>query len=300
MSGGKNGLRFWEAVALSFPILCGLATLAGIVMLFTVGISTVDLVLLTVSFLLCSVGVHAGFHRLFSHGSFKTHRVTRYTLAVLGTMAGEGPVISWVAIHRRHHQSSAQPDDPHTPNQSGSLLRGFFHAQLGWLFGDEYRGPKMLSCAINYTPDLVREKPLAAISRWYFPIVLLGVLIPGLIGGWLSGGWGGFLSGMFWGGLVRSFLVLNATQSINSLGHLFGRQPFRSNDRSTNNAFVSLVTLGEGWHNNHHAFPSSAIQGLRWWQLDPQAWCIRLLQLLGLAWDVRRPTPEQVAAKRRA
>ncbi|MBC8328392.1 MAG: acyl-CoA desaturase [Planctomycetes bacterium] len=222
-------------VSLSFPVASGLATVAGIVLLFTVGISAVDLALLLTFYVLCSFGVHAGYHRLFSHGAFKTRRPVRYALAVLGSMAAEGPVIAWAAIHRRHHQVSDTPLDPHTPNHSRTRLRGLFHAQMGWLYGEEYRGPRVLGYALQYTPDLVADRVLCAISRWYLPLVALGVVLPGVLGGWISGSWTGFLSGMLWGGLVRAFLLLNATQSINSLAHMFGARPFQSNDQSTNN-----------------------------------------------------------------
>jgi stearoyl-CoA desaturase (delta-9 desaturase) len=219
-------------------------------------------------------------------------------LAVLGCMAAQGPVVSWVAVHRRHHERSDKPGDPHSPNPAllggGAFgtLRGLWHAHVGWLTNHEYPNP------VHYAPELLRDRVLARINRHYLLWVALGLLMPAAIGGLLHGTWLGAFQGFLWGGVVRMVVVDNSVLSINSFSHVFGSHEFETDDHSRNNPWVALPTFGESWQNNHHAFASSAAIGLRWWQVDLGYGLIVVLEQLGLVWGVRRPTPAMIASKR--
>jgi stearoyl-CoA desaturase (delta-9 desaturase) len=277
-------MRLANLVAVVVPF-AGLVA-AG-VLLWGWGFSWVQLGLLLGMYALTALGITVGFHRLFTHRSFETNRVVQVILAALGSMAVQGPLLKWVALHRRHHQHSDQPDDPHSPHLHGpgvlGLLRGLWHAHLGWVFKpDPADWPR-------YVKDLCQDGPLRLASALFPVWVALGLLLPTVLGGLLTGTWAGALLGLLWGGLARIFLVHHVTWSINSVCHLWGRQPFPAHDHSRNNCLFGILGLGEGWHNNHHAFPTSARHGLRWWQLDVSYWVIRALALLRLAWKVRLP-----------
>jgi stearoyl-CoA desaturase (delta-9 desaturase) len=238
-------------------------------------------------YLLTALGITVGFHRLFTHKSFETNCVVRFILATLGSMAAQGSVLKWAAIHRRHHQHSDSPDDPHSPHQQGrglwGLIYGFWHAHIGWVFKPD---PADLD---RYVKDLRQSASLRVASAMFPLWIILGLLIPAILGGLLTGHWAGVLLGFVWGGLVRVFLVHHVTWSVNSICHMWGRRPYPEKDHSRNNFVFGVLALGEGWHNNHHAFPTSARHGLRWWQIDISYYVIRLLALLGLAWKVRLP-----------
>ncbi len=282
------------------PLVARIATLTAVVvpllgllatpfLLWGWGFGWVEFGLLLSMYLLTALGITVGYHRLFTHRSFETNPVVRFVLAALGSMAAQGSVIKWVAIHRRHHQHSDTPDDPHSPHRGGaglwSAFRGFWHAHIGWAFRAD---PPELN---RYVKDL-RESTSVRVASAMFPLwILLGLLIPAALGGILSGTWGGVLLGFVWGGLVRVFLVHHVTWSVNSVCHLWGRQPYPEKDHSRNNFVFGVLALGEGWHNNHHAFPTSARHGLRWWQIDISYYVIRLMALFGLAWKIRVPTP---------
>ncbi len=256
-----------------------------------------DLVVLAVSYLLTGLGVTVGFHRLFTHRSFKTSTPVRALLGALGSAAVEGPVIEWVSNHRMHHRFSDQPGDPHSPHvDHGSgwrgALAGLFHAHVGWIFkGDAMANEE------RYAKDLLVDPVARFIDRTFLLWVLAGLAFPFGLGVALTGSIAGGLTGLLWGGAVRLFFVHHATFSINSLCHFFGRQRFETHDESRNLLWLALPTLGEAWHNNHHAFPTSARHGLRWWQLDPSAWLISGLERLGLAWDVIGVSHERELAK---
>lgn len=262
-------------------------TLAAIILLWGRSFSWVEFGLLLSMYVLTVLGITVGFHRLFTHRAFETSRVVQCIFAVLGSMAVQGPLFKWVAYHRRHHQHSDQHDDPHSPyNGSNSILgvlRGAWHAHIGWFFvpdpPDLYR----------YVKDLNKSKLLRAISVLFPLWVAIGLLIPAIIGGLITHSWMGALLGLLWGGLVRIFLVHHVTWSINSVCHLWGRTPFKTTDRSRNNFLFGVLGLGEGWHNNHHAFPTSARHGLRWWQIDVSYYVIRMLALCRLVWKVKLP-----------
>jgi stearoyl-CoA desaturase (Delta-9 desaturase) len=256
-----------------------------------------DLVALGVTYLLTGLGITVGFHRLFTHRSFKTSRAMRALFAALGSAAIEGPVIEWVANHRKHHQFSDQPGDPHSPHVGhGSgwrgALAGLFHAHVGWILGGE-----ALADEQHYAKDLLADPIVRFIDRTFVVWVLAGLALPFAIGVALTGSVIGGLSALLWGGAVRIFFLHHATFSINSLCHTFGRRGFPTDDESRNVLWLALPTLGEAWHNNHHAFPTSARHGLRWWQLDPSAWLIAALERVGLVWDVVRVTPERQLAR---
>ncbi len=256
-----------------------------------------DLVVLAVTYALTGVGVTVGYHRLFTHRSFKTSAPMRALLATLGSAAIEGPVIEWVANHRKHHRFSDQPGDPHSPHVGhGSgwrgALAGLAHAHLGWIFGDE-----QMASEERYAKDLLADPIVRFVDRTFLLWVVVGLAFPFCLGLALTGSIAGGLTGLLWGGAVRIFCLHHATFSINSLCHFFGRRRFATGDESRNLLWLSLPTLGEAWHNNHHAFPSSARHGLRWWQLDPSAWLIAGLERCGLAWDVVRIPRERQLAK---
>jgi stearoyl-CoA desaturase (delta-9 desaturase) len=256
-----------------------------------------DLVVLAVTYLLTGLGVTVGFHRLLTHRSFQTSRPLRGLLAALGSAAIEGPVIEWVSNHRKHHRFSDRVGDPHSPHvDHGGGWRGafvgLFHAHVGWIFSGE-----ALASEERYAKDLLADPVVRFVDRTFLLWVLLGLAFPFGLGLALTGSIAGGLTGLLWGGAVRLFFVHHATFSINSLCHYFGRQRFATADESRNLLWLALPTLGEAWHNNHHAFPTSARHGLRWWQLDPSAWLILGLERLGLVWAVVRVSPERELAK---
>jgi stearoyl-CoA desaturase (Delta-9 desaturase) len=259
-----------------------------------------DLLVLAVMYTLTGLGVTVGYHRLFTHRSFKTTRVLRAVLAVLGSTAVEGPVIEWAATHRKHHRFSDLPGDPHSPHaERGSgwrgALRGLAHAHIGWMF----RGKDMANPG-RYAKDLLADRDLRIISRTFPLWVVVGLALPFGLGVALTGTVAGGLTGLLWGGAVRILLLHHATFSINSLCHFFGRRPFATGDESRNLAWLAPIAFGEAWHNNHHAFPTSARHGLSRWQIDPSAWLITGLERCHLAWDVVRVSPDRQLAKRRA
>jgi stearoyl-CoA desaturase (delta-9 desaturase) len=256
-----------------------------------------DLVVFAVTYLLAGAGITVGFHRLFTHRAFKTSAPMRALLAVLGSAAIEGPVIEWVATHRQHHRFSDVEGDPHSPHVDRAhgfrgALAGLAHAHIGWLF----RGVELAS-EEHYAPDLLADPVIKFIDRTFLLWVLAGLAFPFCLGWALTGTIDGALTGLLWGGAVRIFFLHHSTFSINSLCHFFGRQGFPTGDESRNLLWLALPTLGEAWHNNHHAFPTSARHGLRWWQLDPSGWIISGMERLGLVWDVVRISPERQLAK---
>jgi stearoyl-CoA desaturase (delta-9 desaturase) len=287
------GMRVASLLAVIVPFL---GLVAAVVFLWGWGFSWVDLGLLLGMYILTAVGITVGYHRLFTHRAFETTPVVQLLLGAIGSMAVEGPLLKWVAMHRRHHQHSDKPDDPHSPHHQGKgllgLLRGAWHAHLGWVFD---RDPPNLD---RYVKDLRQSGLLRMVSRLFPVWVAVGLLLPAVLGGLLTGTWTGPLFGLLWGGLVRIFLVHHVTWSINSVCHLWGRRPYRSNDQSRNNFVFGVLGLGEGWHNTHHAFPTSARHGLRWWQVDASYGFIRALALLGLAWNVKVPEKQAQAAQR--
>lgn len=281
-------ITWWErASMLAFVLIPFLGLLAALVFLWGWGLGWVEVGLLTGMYTLTVLGITVGFHRLFTHHSFETNRIVQCILGILGSMALQGSLLKWVARHRRHHQHSDRAEDPHSPHHHGrgflGVLRGFWHAHLGWMFAVD---PPNLQ---HYAKDL-RQSTLLRVVSALFPVwVAVGLVLPAVLGGLLTGTWMGVLFGLVWGGLARIFLVHHVTWSVNSVCHLWGGRPYQSADHSRNNFVFGVLALGEGWHNNHHAFPTSARHGLRWWQIDVSYYFIRLLALFGIAWNVKRP-----------
>jgi stearoyl-CoA desaturase (delta-9 desaturase) len=256
-----------------------------------------DVFLFLGMYLLTGLGITVGFHRHLTHRSFKTHPWLRGTLGILGSAAIEGPVISWVADHRKHHAFSDEVGDPHSPHvdHGGGLrgeLRGLFHAHMGWLFIHTQRGNKE-----RFARDLLDDPVISWVDRTFLLWAILGLLVPFALGWIIGGTLVAGLTALLWGGLVRVFVLHHFTYSINSLCHVFGRRDFETADESRNLALIALPTLGEAWHNNHHAFPTSAVHGLRRWQVDVSAIVISALERAGLVWDVVRPSSDREAAK---
>ena len=253
-----------------------------------------DLLILAVCYFGIGTGVTVGFHRLLTHGSFRCHRFTRAALAAIGSMAAEGPVIDWVATHRKHHQFSDVDGDPHSPHVGhGSGWRGAFHglvhAHIGWVFTDMEVADER-----RYAKDLLADPWVRFVDRTFVLWVVAGLAAAFGLGVALTGNVDGGLTALLWGGAARIFLVHQATFSINSLCHFFGKRDFDTHDESRNLAWLAIPTWGEAWHNNHHAFPCSYRHGLRRWQLDPAARMILWMEKLGLAWDVVRIDPERI------
>jgi stearoyl-CoA desaturase (delta-9 desaturase) len=255
-----------------------------------------DLAAMAVAYTLTGIGVTVGFHRLFTHRSFRTGPVLRFTLGALGSSAIEGPLIEWVSNHRQHHRYSDDHGDPHSPHGHGTgfsgALRGLLHAHAGWILGGD------AACyPEHYAKDLLADPVARFLDRTFALWALAGLALPFAFGAALTGSLAGGLTALLWAGAVRLFLLHHATFSINSLCHFFGTQPYRTGDESRNLAWLALPTMGEAWHNNHHAFPACARHGQRRWQLDPSWWVISALARAGLAWDVVGVSPARQAAK---
>ena len=277
-----------------FPLL---GTVAAFILIPWAPPNAADVACLAVLWLVTGLGLTVGFHRYFSHGAFSTSRPVSIALLIAGSMAARGPMISWAAMHRLHHQNSDHEGDLHSPNLHGpgfiGRMRGFLHAHLTWMMRHDY--PNVM----YYVPDLMAQKDLVRCNRLYYSWVALGLAVPTLVGAACTFNLTGALIGFLWGGAVRIFLVEHAMSAINSLCHLFGSRPYKTrDDRSGNIPLLGPLTWGEAWHNNHHAFPHSAAFGLRWYELDPGYWFVCLLQALGLVWDVKRPAAKLVAERR--
>ena len=256
-----------------------------------------DIVVFLILYAATGLGITVGFHRLLTHRAFKTKRWLRATFAALGSAAIEGPVISWVADHRKHHVYADQEGDPHSPHVDHGVgwrgaLRGLFHAHVGWLFVHNQRAAKE-----RFARDLVEDPLIRFVDRSFVLWVALGLLAPFGLGYALGGSLGAALTGLLWGGAVRMLVLHHVTYSINSLCHFFGRRRFDTDDHSRNLLWLAPLSFGESWHNNHHAFPTSARHGLRPWEIDLSAALIRVLESVGLAWDVVRVSGERQAAR---
>jgi stearoyl-CoA desaturase (delta-9 desaturase) len=259
-----------------------------------------DVAVFVIMYVLTGLGVTVGFHRHLTHRSFKTSKPLRGLLAILGSVAIEGPVISWVADHRKHHAYSDQEGDPHSPHvgHGGGFrgaLKGLAHAHVGWLFIHTHRGARK-----RYAPDLINDPVISFVDRTFLVWALGGFVAAFGLGYAIGGTLDAALTGLLWGAGVRMLVVHHVTYSINSLCHFFGRRRFPTDDESRNLFWLALPTFGESWHNNHHAFPTSAEHGMRRWEIDPSALVIKGLERLGLVWDVVRIDPERQAAKAEA
>jgi stearoyl-CoA desaturase (delta-9 desaturase) len=256
-----------------------------------------DVIVFVVLYVGFGLGVTVGFHRLFTHRSFETTRELRFVFAVLGSAAIEGPVIGWVADHRKHHAFADRDGDPHSPHVGHGVglwgaLRGLAHAHVGWLFIHTQRGAKR-----RYAPDLLRDPIVRFVDRTFLAWVVLGLAVAFGLGVAIGHSLKAGVTGLLWGGGVRMLVLHHVSYSINSLCHFFGRRRFATDDESRNLLWLALPSLGEAWHNNHHAFPTSAAHGLRRFEVDPSALVIGGLEKLGLAWNVVRVSAERQAVK---
>ncbi len=288
-----GALKTERTFALGVAIVPFVGLLAAIVWH---AISLVDIAIFLVLYAWTGFGITAGFHRLFTHRSFECTPRVRAAFAIAGSMAIQGPVIRWVADHRRHHAFSDKHGDPHSPHvkrEHGFVgaLKELWFAHIGWFFAKEKTRIK------KFAPDLMADRQVNAIDKRYFRWLFLSLAIPLVAGGLLTLSWKGALTGLLWGGFARIFFVHHVTWSINSICHFFGKKPYETFDESTNNVWLAIPSLGESWHNNHHAFPTAAFHGMGKTQIDLSGILIWSLEKMGLAWNVKRPTEEQLAKR---
>lgn len=287
-----RGMRTTIGVFVAVPLL---AVALAIPVAWGGWLGWVDVALAAGFYLVAAGGITIGFHRHFTHGSFKSPAWVSVALAIAGSTAVQGSLDQWVADHRRHHARSDEEGDPHSPWRYGTshraVAKGLAFAHVGWLFDGQQTSIE------RYAPDISSDPALRRVSRYFPAIVLATILLPAILGGLITWSWIGALTALFWAGLVRIALVHHVTWSINSVCHVFGQRPFRSRDRSTNNRWLALPSLGESWHNLHHAEPTAARHGVLKGQVDISAATIRAMERLGLARDVRWPSPERLAAK---
>jgi stearoyl-CoA desaturase (Delta-9 desaturase) len=289
-------LRLQRRLTLLFTIAPLIGVTVAIWSLWGSGISGLDFGLFLGFYVATGLGVTVGFHRLFTHRSFHAIKPVRVALATLGSMSVQGAVIDWCATHRRHHAFADQYGDPHSPHLATAaglkgVLAGLWHSHMGWLLSSEK------SDIDEWTPDLVNDPAVARVHRAFPWLTLSTFLLPPIIGLAVTGTWHGALTAFLWGSLARIFLLHHVTWSINSICHFYGKEAYRARDESRNVWPMSLLSFGESWHNNHHAFPWSARLGLRKWQLDPGWYAIRLMKAVRLISRVKVPTREQMAAK---
>jgi stearoyl-CoA desaturase (Delta-9 desaturase) len=289
--------RISQAVTLVAVLVPPLGLVAAMGVLWNVGFEWVDLALFLGLYVVCAFGTTIGFHRYFTHRGFEAHASVRALLAILGCMTMQGPLTQWVTDHRKHHALSDKPGDPHSPHGHGDgawgAVRGFVHAHVGWMFTN-----LGMEQGREYGRDLYEDRLIRTIDRLYVVWVVLTLGIPFAIAYAVGGTWQAGVEGLVWGGLIRIAAYQHATFSVNSVCHMFGRQDYRSRDEARNNRVVAWLVFGEGWHNNHHAFPVSARHGLDRGQLDVSWWVIRGLERLGLVWDVKVPDDAQRARRR--
>ena len=289
----------WEQVALAVFIVVPLLAVFGAgFVLWGTGLSWVDVTLAVVFYAISGHGITVGFHRYFTHGSFKANRALRIALAIAGSLAIQGPVTRWVADHRRHHAFSDEEGDPHSPWRYGEsfrgLSKGLFHAHVGWLFDVEQTDQK------RFAPDLLADKDIAKVARYFPAIVAFSLLAPALLGGLITMSWMGALTAFFWASIIRIGLLHHVTWSINSICHTWGERPFVTKDRAVNVWWLAFISMGESWHNLHHADPTCARHGVDKGQIDSSARIIWAFEKLGWVHDVRWPRAERLAARRAA
>jgi stearoyl-CoA desaturase (delta-9 desaturase) len=285
--------KYANLVAVIVPFL---AFAAAVTLSWGDYVGGTDLAILAGMYLFSAFGITIGYHRLLTHRAFETPRPVKYALAIAGQTAVQGPVIDWVADHRKHHAFTDEEGDPHSPHGHGGglkgALHGLYHAHVGWLFVTQGRADRR-----RYARDLMDDPVMKRISKSFLPNALLGLLVPFAIGFAVTGRIEGALTALLWGGLVRIFLLHHVTWSINSVCHFFGRRRFAVDDHSTNVFWLALPSLGESWHHNHHAFPRSARHGMRWWEVDVSGLIILGMKKLGLARDVVTISPEKQAER---
>ncbi len=267
----------YKGVVLAVVIIPIIAVIYAIFQLWQRAVFASDLIVMGVMYVLVGLGVTVGYHRMLTHRSFKPNPVVEFIFLVLGSMSFEGSALQWASTHIKHHAVADREGDPHSP------VEGFWHAHFGWLIKDRDADPNV------YGKHLMKDPIIMFVSRTFLVWAILSLVIPFLIGGW---------TGLLWGGLVRMFLNHHVTWSVNSVCHTFGKREFETKDLSRNEWVVGLLAFGEGWHNNHHAFPRSAFHGMHWWQVDFSSYLIMAMEKLGLVKDVYR-VPQNLLDRQR-
>ena len=293
----RSGKRLQHAIAFMVMVLPILGTIVATYLAIRDGITKMEIGIFLFMYLVTMGGMTIGLHRYFAHRSFETGPRMRVLLAILGSMSTQGPILSWVTLHRKHHAFSDRPGDPHSPHVHGNkvygMLEGLWHAHIGWMYTEN-------SNDWTYSRDLMGERALFWVHRTYLYWVALAFLLPAVICGLLTMSWQGAALGFLWGGLVRCFVVNQSSWCVGSICHYFGSKRFETHDHSVNNYVVAFFTFGEGLQNNHHAFPSSARHGMSWWEPDFSGTLIHLLKAVGLAWNVYHPSEEAQTKLRKA
>jgi stearoyl-CoA desaturase (delta-9 desaturase) len=294
---GSDTQSLTERIVLGvFIVVPFLAVLAAVPIAWGGWLGWRDVTIAAAMYAFTGHGITVGFHRLFTHKSYKPNRPVKVTLAVAGSMAIQGPVVRWVADHRKHHKFSDRDGDPHSPWRYGetipALMKGLFYAHMGWLFDQEQTNQR------QYAPDLLKDKDIVRISRQFPMWVAVSLLLPAVIGGLWSMSWQGALTAFFWASLVRISLLHHVTWSINSICHTVGERPFMSRDKSGNVWWLAIPSMGESWHNLHHADPTCARHGVLRGQIDTSARIIWVMQKLRWVSDVRWPVQERLEKRR--
>ncbi|ACU34623.1 acyl-CoA desaturase [Actinosynnema pretiosum subsp. pretiosum] len=275
-----------------FVLVPFLALFAAIPVAWGWGLGWVDVALFAAFYCIAGLGITVGYHRYFTHGSFKANRALKIALAIMGSMALQGPVIVWVADHRRHHAFSDREGDPHSPWLFGSgpiaLAKGFWHAHMGWLFERDKTN------ASRFAPDLLADDDLVKVDRLFWLWTTISVLAPGVLGGLITMSWSGALTAFFWAGLVRVAFLHHVTWSVNSICHMIGDRPFTARDKSANFWPLAILSFGESWHNLHHADPTCARHGVKRGQIDISARIIWAFEKFGWATNVRWPNAQRL------
>ncbi len=293
----ERSVREYNRLQAGGVIVPFVALIVAIVVSLSYGLDIFFIELMVALYVVSALGISIGFHRLFTHRSFECGPVLRVILLFAGSIAVQGNMLRWVAMHREHHQHSDEEGDPHSPHLGSgrfALLRGLWHSHVGWLL---YHKPIDLQ---KFVPDLLADPLICWVDAQFRWMVAAGLLIPAIIGGIVTRSFNGALLGLLWGGLVRVFVLHHVTWSVNSVCHIWGSRPFRTSDKSVNNPIFGVLGMGEGWHNNHHAFPSSARHGLRWWEIDISYAIIRMLAAAGIVWNVKKPSQEALIRRQRA
>jgi stearoyl-CoA desaturase (delta-9 desaturase) len=290
LEGRKSVLE--QSLVIAFMIIPVIALVVAVALTWGWGLSLLDVVIATIAYFGTGLGVTVGFHRHFTHMSFKAVRPLKVALAITGSLAFQGSIVTWVADHRRHHAFSDKEGDPHSPWLFGTgptaIARGFWHAHMGWLFERDKTNAR------RFAPDLLADRDVAAVDRQFVLLTAVSLGVPALLGGLLSWSWWGALTAFLWGGLVRVGLLHHVTWSINSICHMAGRRPFGTRDRSANVWWLAVLSFGESWHNLHHADPTCARHGVKRGQIDMSARLIWMFEKFGWVHSVRWPMPQRL------
>ncbi|HEY0814834.1 MAG TPA: fatty acid desaturase [Pseudonocardia sp.] len=281
-----------QALVIAFMVFPLVALAVAVPLAWGWGLHVTDVVIALVAYVVSGMGVTVGFHRYFTHSSFKAPRPMRVALAIAGSLAFQGGVVSWVADHRRHHAFSDKEGDPHSPWLFGTgpvaVARGFWHAHMGWLLNRDRTNAR------RFAPDLLADRDIQAVDRHFILLTVASLGVPALVGGLVTWSWWGALTALLWGGLVRVGLLHHVTWSINSICHMFGSRPFASRDRSANVWWLALLSFGESWHNLHHADPTCARHGVKRGQIDVSARLVWIFEKFGWVHSVRWPTARRL------